>query len=128
MKEAILKDVKVMCITAESMDKIKDTFSKLEASLPTIKGRKFYGTFHRGVYKACVAFQDGDNPAALGLESEIIPGGKFVSGKLDNWAEHIDEIGNWFMTMTKEVNWDESRPSIEYYRSMTELIMYLPVK
>jgi hypothetical protein len=128
MKEAILTDVPVMCLTAENMEKIKETFGALEAKLPALKGRKFYGIFYKGIYKACVAIQEGDNPAALGLESEIIPGGKYIIGKLDNWQEHIGEIGQWFMSMTKQCDFDESRPSIEFYRSMKELIMYLPVK
>ncbi len=128
MNESILKNVKVMYVTADSMEKIKDAFNKLEAAMPSMKGRKFYGTFYKGVYKACAAVRDDDDPSAIGLPTETIPGGKYVSGKMDNWQEQIGNIGNWFMDMTKKVNWDESRPSIEFYRSMTELIMYLPVK
>lgn len=128
MKEAILTDVTVMYLTAENMEKIPETFRKLEASLPSMKGRKFYGTFHKGIYKACVAIKDGDNPSELGLETEIIPGGKYVSGKMDNWQEQIGKIGQWFMDMTKQCDVDETRPSIEFYRSMKELVMYLPVK
>ncbi len=128
MKEAILNDVKVMCLTAESMEKIPQTFRKLEASLPSMKGRKFYGTYQNGVYKACVAMLDSDNPSALGLDTDTIPGGKYVGEKLDNWQQHIKEIGQWFMETSDKVDFDESRPSIEFYRSMTELMMYLPVK
>ncbi len=93
-----------------------------------MKGRKIYGTFYKGIYHACATIHEDDNPAAIGLGTETIPGGKYVSRKLDDWPQHIKEIGPWFMDMTKKVDWDENRPSIEYYRSMKELIMYLPVK
>ena len=128
MKEVNLPDIPVMYITAESMDKIKDAFSKLESYFPSLKGRKFYGTFHNGIYRACVAVNEGDNPKALGLETEIIPGGKYAVDKMDDWPKHIGHIKQRFMEMMEKAPFDESRPSIEFYKSFNDLILYLPIK
>jgi hypothetical protein len=128
MKETTLSDIKVMCVIAENMNMIRKAFRQLEEHLPSLKGRKFYGTYLRGIYKACVAIRERDNPSALGLDTDIIPGGKYVSEKMNNWGSHIPEIKERFMAMAGESNYDDSRPSIEFYRSMRELILYSPIK
>jgi hypothetical protein len=128
MKEKILGDIKVMYIVAEDLEKVPVAFNKLEAKLPSTRGRKFYGSYHQGIYKACVEIHDGDNPTNMGLPTETIPGGKYASDKLDNWESHIPEINEKFMAMARQCIVDNSRPSIEFYRSMRELILYLPIE
>ncbi len=127
IKETTLGDMKVMYFTAENMAKVGRAFQELEACLPSMKGRKFYGTYYGGVYKACVAIREGDDPAMLGLDTDIIPGGKYISEKMHDWESHIPEIKERFMAMARENNVDNDRPSIEYYRSKRELILYLPI-
>ena len=130
MNQTILSEVDVMYVQAEGLEKVKEAFSKLEAKLASLKGRKFYGAYtpQNGIYKACVAITKGDDPAALGLETYTIPGGKYAGEKLNDWEQHIPEIGQTFMKMTETCNYDDTRPSIEYYRSMKEMVCYLPVK
>jgi hypothetical protein len=106
-----------------------EAFNRLEARFASLKGRKFYGTFlpPDGPYRACVAIQQGDDPAALGLPAWTIPGGKYRRGKLLNWQERMPEIGKTFARLAGDGARDPSRPGIEFYRSAKELVLFLPV-
>ncbi len=50
-------------------------------ALTSLKGRKFYATFQYpdGPYRACVAIEKGDDPAALGYQVGVIPGGRYAA-------------------------------------------------
>ncbi|MEW6404485.1 MAG: GyrI-like domain-containing protein [Chloroflexota bacterium] len=127
--QVTLEDIKVMCIVARGgLEGIKDAWDKLEAPLPSLKGRKFYGTYLNGEYRACVALRDDDDPAALGLDTWTIPGGTYVHRKIQNWSERTSEIGQTFAAMAAEYPIDPMRPGIEFYRSQKELILYMPIK
>jgi hypothetical protein len=105
-------------------------FDRLEARFPSLKGRKFYGTFvpPGGPYRACVAMAPGDDAAALGLPTWIIPGGRYRRGKILDWERNLPEIGKTFSRMSEAHEHDTSRPSIEFYRSQKELLLFLPVR
>jgi hypothetical protein len=126
---ASLDDIDVMCVVADGGPcGAPAAFRALEAPLKSLKGRRFYGTFLAGEYRACVAIQPGDDPAALGLATWRIPGGKFEKRKLMDWQNRLSEIGATFIAMAREFDADESRPSVEFYRSSRELLLFLPVK
>ena len=105
----------------------------LESKLPTIKGRKFYGTFRLlpdgEEYFACVERTPSDDPVALGLAEGTVPGGLYVRRKIFDWEKVIAEgrLGKIFSEMIQHYEVDSSRPEIEYYRSMTELHLLVPV-
>jgi hypothetical protein len=107
-----------------------EAFRELEARLPGLKRREFYGTFQPpdGPYRACVAIAPGDDPARMGLARWTIPGGKYARGKLANWENHIPQIGQTFRRMAQECERDPSRPSVEFYRSQRELVLLLPIR
>ena len=107
-------------------DGAMEAMQELERRLRSLRGRKFYGTYLNGQYRACVALKDGDDPATFGLKTWIIPGGEFARRKMKDYTEKIPEIGKTFQAMAEESTPDASRPSIEYYRSHNELILYLP--
>ena len=124
-----LDDFDVMCVVAQGGPSgAPAAFHALESPLKGVKGRKFYGTYLAGEYRACVALQPDDDPAALGLATWRIPGGKFEKRKLMDWQSRLPEIGATFIAMAAEFDADESRPSVEFYRSTRELILFLPVK
>jgi hypothetical protein len=102
-------------------------FDRLEARLPSLKGRKFYGTMLNGEYRACVALEPGDSPAAMGLETWTIPGGAYVRRKLPDWPEHVEEIGQIFGALAAEHPRDPARPNVEFYRSQKELLLFMAV-
>jgi hypothetical protein len=126
-----LSEVHVMYVESDSgLAGASAAFGRLEARLPSLKGRKFYGTFQppSGPYRACVAIEPGDDASALGLPTWTIPGGAYRRRKLVNWTDRIPEIGDTFRQMSEQWERDPSRPSVEFYRSQKELLLFLPVK
>jgi len=107
-----------------------EAFRQLEARLPGLKRRRFYGTFQPpdGPYRACVAIEPRDDPRAMGLAEWTIPGGEFARGRLESWEDHIPEIARTFERMATECERDPSRPSVEFYRSQKELVLLFPVR
>jgi hypothetical protein len=127
-----LEDVSVLRIQADMQGKSPAAaFKELEARLPTLKGRRFYGTFELKTngpeYFACVARLETDDPAQMRLEPGLIRGGRFARRKLMDWQTHIPDIPRLFQEMAAAVPADRSRPSVEYYRSSSEVHLLLPV-
>ena len=106
-------------------------FNLLESKLPTIKGRKFYGTFQftpdGEEYYACVARIDSDDPGKMQLETGVIPGGWYVRSKLMDWEKNLSKLAGLFEEMARTHDVDPKRPSLEFYRSQAELQLFLPV-
>ena len=123
-----LDPVKVMYLVSPSGPQgAGEAFDRLEARLPSLKGRKFYGTMLDGEYRACVALEPQDAPVAMGLETWTIPGGAYARRKLPRWPERIPEIGQIFGALAAEYPRDPARPNIEFYRSQKELLLFLAV-
>lgn len=131
-QEVVLDDIAVMYIKSESgVTGAKETFDALESKLTSLRGRKFYGTYEprTGEYRACVTLQSDDEPSRLGLPTWTIPGGVYLREKMKDWASRVPDIGKTFAMMAEPASHrlDESRPSVEFYRSESELILLLPV-
>ena len=123
-----LDDIPVMFVVSPSgVQGAGRAFDSLEARLPSLKGRKFYGTLLNGEYRSCVALEAQDAPAAMGLDTWIIPGGAYARRKLTDWTERLPEIGTTFGAMAAEYPRDPTRPNIEFYRSQKELLLLMPV-
>lgn len=107
----------------------KVAFQTLEARLGSLKGRRFYGVYdpQREDYRACMLKRKGDDCAALDLEWWTIPGGLYARTTLTDWSEHPAEIGSSFAAMAAAYPVDPARPSIEFYRSLKELVLFLPI-
>ena len=127
--EERLDDFEVMYVEAvDGLNGAPAAFEDLERRLDSLRGRRFYGTFDGERYRACVIPKDAGEPAALGLETWTVPGGRYARRKMVDWAERVHMIGAEFDAMVAEHPWDETRPSIEFYRSLRELILYLPIR
>ena len=123
-----LEPVPVMfVVSASGPQGAGEAFDRLEVCLSSLRGRKFYGTMLNGEYRACVALEAQDAPAAMGLQTWIIPGGAYARRKLERWSERIPEIGKTFMAMAAEFPPDPARPNIEFYRSQKELLLFMAV-
>src|SRR5690242_2920413 len=107
-------------------------FNLLESKLPTIKARKFYGTFqfvpNGEEYYACVLRVDSDDPEKMQLETGTIPGGWYAKSKLMDWEKNLSKLPGLFDEMARTHDIDRARPSLEFYRSRTEMHLFLPVK
>ncbi len=110
-----------------------EAMHRLESKLPSLKGRKFYGTFRLlpegEEYFAGVEKLPTDDPVAMNLEVGTIAGGSYVRRKVWDWEKVIaaGKLGSIFEEMVTYYHVDRSRPDIEYYRSMTELHLLVPV-
>lgn len=110
-----------------------EAMHRLESKLPSLKGRKFYGTFRLlpdgEEYFACVERAEGDDPVAVGLEVGVIPGGWYARRKVFDWERVIaaGKLGSIFEEMVGYYDVDRTRPDVEYYRSMSELHLLVPV-
>jgi hypothetical protein len=70
---------------------------------------------------------DSDDPTALNLDGWVIPGAPYVRRKIADWEEKIQTLPKIFSEIATDVRVDPSRPSVEFYRSSKELVLYMPV-
>ena len=137
MKATMIKQSPLRLITAKSEsfpDGNREAFDSIESRLKTLTGRRFYGL----VYES----EDGvDYYAGLVPDNEIeerkftefgyriveIDGGKWARVKLVDWTTKTDQIGPTFRAMIDEYGIDAARPQMEFYRSLTELHLLLPL-
>src|SRR5437879_1888010 len=98
-----------------------------------LKGRKFYGYFNPDTdeYRACVATAAEDpRPETIGLQQWTIPKGLYTYEKIEDWNSKKHLIAPAFERMIREnsgvIDW--SRPILEFYKSMNELRLLVPVK
>jgi len=127
-----LQDIPVLRVKADMKGKGPPAaFDLLESKLPTLKGRKFYGTFQPRPdgeeYYACVARIDSDDPEKMQLETGAIPGGWYARRRFPDWEKNLSKLPSTFEEMARTNHVDPSRPSLEFYRSQAELILFLPV-
>src|SRR5262245_43571654 len=102
-------------------------FYELEAALPSLRGRRFYGYYEPNArrYFACVIARDDD---ALDLDRRTLPGGAYARTRLRGHPPELYErIGDAFDAVAKAVAVDSSRPWLEYYRSEDEVDVLVPV-
>ena len=135
-----LQEIPVMRVRADMKGKGPSAaFDLLESKLPSLKGRRFYGTFRmlangEEEYYACVRMVDGDDPGAMQLESGLIPGGRYARRRVMGWERVIREgrlpalFGDFVKSLGPYVDNAGVRPSLEFYRSRDELLLLTPVK
>jgi hypothetical protein len=135
-----LRDILVMRVRADMKSKGPPAaFSHLESKLPSLKGRKFYGTFRmladgEEEYYACVEMVDGDKPELMQLESGSIPGGKYAKRRIMGWERVVREgklpaaFQEFVESLEPHVDHDRTRPCLEFYRSHEELLIFVPMK
>jgi hypothetical protein len=101
-------------------------FSALEALLPTLRKKRFYGVVVDGQYRACAAVDD--DTRGLDLPRWVLPAGRYLVHKIANWERHRDEIGPTVGALRNRPDLDPTRPIIEFYRSQVELRLLAPVR
>jgi hypothetical protein len=128
--KTILDPIGVLSVKAVGGTKgAKGAFDLLESKLPSLKGRRFYGTYNPWTeeYRACVVKTQGEDASRIGLEEWTIPGGAYLTRKIDDWPSKMAELPKMFDELAAGQKVDTSRPSLEFYRSDRELVLYLPI-
>jgi hypothetical protein len=127
-----IPDIDVMYVAGEAGRPIPEqaqaAFPALEAGLPTLKSRKFYGVGVGDGYRACVAIDERDDPAALPHPRWTIPGGRYARRRIADWERNTAHIGPAFEALRRRPDFDPSRPWIEFYRSRRELFVMVAVR
>jgi hypothetical protein len=127
-----MDELNLMYVQASSFPEgVEEAWRQLESRLPTIKGRKFFGTSQlvgeKIEYRACVAPSDESEPSRLGLEIFTIPRGNYASKKLVDWTKQTSLIKTIFEELSSKYTVDSTRPHIEFYRSREELVLMVPI-
>jgi predicted transcriptional regulator YdeE len=127
-----LDTLKLIYLKADSFPGgITAVWDKLDITLPSLKGRKFYGTAKmtggQMEYRACVVPLDENEHNRLGMEEFTIPAGYYTAKKLNDWQNHIPEIRNLFTELNSKFEADTERYNLESYKSSKELIVMLPI-
>ncbi len=115
----------------DGVDDIRRAWSELEATVGSLRGRKFFGAFDEatGEYRTCTQLREDDDPVSLALETGTLPGGPYLRERLKGEPPEIyDRIGPTFDRLLQQAACDETRPSIEFYRSRDVIDLLLPVK
>lgn len=111
---------------------IQATFKKLEDMLPTRKGRKFYGIYTNNVssekYFAAVLEQYKNEGDKYNCSSIILPKGEYLALTIKNWSQKLDQIESIFDELFNDPRTDSNSESIEYYKSMTDLVCIVRLK
>jgi hypothetical protein len=105
------------------------TWPEVEASVG-LRGRHYYGAFDPAdeTYLICVVLQEGDDPAAHGLELGELPGGCFARKRLKGEPPALyEQIGPGFEELHAAYEVDLSRLQLEHYRRRDELDLYVPI-
>jgi hypothetical protein len=95
-----------------------------------LRGRKFFGAFDPSPreYRVCVQARDDDDAQALGLESGVLPGGRYLRARLRGEPPAVYErIAPTFQQLLRMATADETRPELEFYRHRGEIDLLLPV-
>jgi hypothetical protein len=127
-----IQDIPVMFISEYGVPPVSAprAFDRLESALPSLRGRKFYGTFDPSTseYRACVALQEGDHPEAVGCSRGIIAGGVYLRARLRGELDKTTpRISGTFAAMAVAAAPDPSRRAVEFYRRSDELDLLFPV-
>ena len=100
-------------------------FARLETALGGPRGRRFYGWFHGGEYRACAVRKEGDDPTALGLAEGTLPGGPYARARHEGPFHTIHET---FHALGLRHAVDPDRADLEDYRREDEVWALLPVR
>ncbi len=127
-----LPDLRLMVTRADEFPGgIKTAWNRLESRLSALKRRKFYGVTccadSQLVYFAGVVAASDEEVTALGLPTMTIRGGKYARAKLLDRPNHTDKIGQILSKLMRDSPTDPNEPTLEYYRSQSELHLLIPL-
>ena len=137
MNVTLVRQPKLRFITAKSAkfpEGNREAFRAIESRLKALKGRKFYGLVYmsdEGIKYLAGLVPDSEieerKYMELGFPITEVEGGSYARIKLLDWTSKTDQIGPSFGAMISRFGIDPSRPQMEYYRSLSELHLLLPV-
>jgi hypothetical protein len=123
-------DVPVMLATCpDALTDIQALWPDFETRVD-IRGRRMYALVdvHAGTYSPCTPIRPADDPAALGLAIGVLPGGRFLRGRLCGAAPELyAKIAPGMDELLLREHVDPGRPLVEFYRRQDEIELWVPV-
>jgi predicted transcriptional regulator YdeE len=127
-----LTQLVVVRADSDNPDAIKAAWQQLEARLTSLRGRRFYGVCYEGGaregYYAGLEPVNEQEGTRLGFEPLTVDAGKFVRLSIKDWQAKIAEIPQLVDMLRRDFVTDPARPTIEFYRSQTELHLLVPLR
>ena len=121
----------VMFVVArDGSDEIGPAWDHLETVLGSLRGRTFLGAFDdSGIYRCCVQNRVGDDPDRLGLQSGVVPGGRYLSATVRGpQPAAYALLTPTFDQLQRSGDRDDTRPCIEYYRRHDRIDLLMPLR
>jgi hypothetical protein len=75
-----------------------------------------------------MAMNEGDAPDAMKLSTWVIPGGRYLREKVDDWEQKVETLASIFESMARTHRVDRTQASVEVSRSQRELLLLLPIE
>jgi hypothetical protein len=109
-------------------NEIAAAWRRLEDRLDSLRGRRFFGAFNGGMYRAAVQVRDGDDPVGAGFQTSSLPAGAYLRARLRDEPDRLYErIPTSFAALACQAIRDPDRPGIECYRRLDEVDLLLPI-
>lgn len=126
----VREQVEVMLVrVADKLPEIRRAWAEFENRVG-LRGRKFYGAFDptTSTYSVCAVLRAGDDPAAFGVESGTLPGGRYVCVRLQGEPPGVyEQIGPTAQRLAQRPDVDPARPTLEYYRRRDVIDILVPI-
>lgn len=126
------EDVEVMQrSTADILPAIQELWPLFERQVG-LRGRKMYALVdtRTGTYTTCTPIRDDDDPETSGLERGVLPGGRYLRGRLlGDLPELYTQIGPGVdeLRLLAAASVDAARPVIEFYRRHDQVELWVPI-
>jgi hypothetical protein len=126
---ALKADVAVMLErVGDDLPAIQELWPRFER-LVGLRGRRMYAMVAAGTYAACTPVRDDDDPARLGLDTGILPGGWYlqprIAGEPPGLYQRIGPAVEALEALASAA--DPARPVVEYYRRHDVIELWVPV-
>jgi hypothetical protein len=126
---ALKADVAVM------LDRVRDELPAIQELWPRferlvgLRGRRMYAMVTAGTYAACTPVREDDDPAHLGLDTAILPGGWYLQARIAGEPPGLYERIGPAMEALEELASpaDPARPLIEYYQRHDVIELWVPI-
>jgi hypothetical protein len=120
---------------AVMLERVRDELPAIQELWPRferlvgLRGRRMYAMVTEGTYAACTPVREDDDPARLGLDTAILPGGWYLQARIAGEPPGLyQRIGPAVDALEALASpGDPARPVVEYYRRHDVVELWVPV-
>ena len=122
------EDLYVRCATVTTFPQgISEAFDKLMVDFPPASNRNYYGISwmdeqFKIVYKVAANITEPAEAQKPGYEEYVIPKGRYLSEKIENWMQQLPKISETFGKMMEAPDFDKNAACVEWYIDDDQMI------